>query len=100
MAKTELSLEQKISQWKKKYGEVFEIIVEDKKAYIHRPDRVTLKAAFTLATSDPLGFAEVILENCWIEGDEEIKTNDAYFLGVVGQIQTIVETKEAELKKL
>lgn len=96
----ELSLEQKIENWKKKYGGVFIIVSDDKQAYLHKPSRPTLKAAFSLAAEDPLGMAEVIIENCWLEGDEEFKTDDDYLVGAMKQLQAMIGGKETELKKL
>lgn len=41
-----------------------------------------------------------ILNDCFLGGDEEIKTNDAYFLAVSSKLSEIIEVKEAELVKL
>ena len=59
-----------------------------------------LSAAATVGQKDPLKYNEIILANCWISGDEEIKTDDALFLGVSGVLSEIIEIKEATLKKL
>jgi hypothetical protein len=91
---------EQIQEWKKKHGEVFEVVVGDKVCYLHKPTRKILSFAFTKAQNDPLATAEVILENCWLGGDEEIKTDDDYFLGANSQIDKIIEVKEAEIKKL
>lgn len=93
-------MEAKIKDWKKKYGEIFEITVEDKKAYLRKPDRKILAFAMTKIQTDPLGFAEVLLNNCWLDGDEELKTNDDYFLAISSQLDKLVEVKTAEIKKL
>jgi len=53
-----------------------------------------------LATKDPLRFNEVILENCWLGGDEEIKTNDELFLAVSSKLPDLIQIKEATLEKL
>ena len=45
-------------------------------------------------------FNEVILNECWLDGDEEIRTNDTLFLSVSGKIAELIEVKEAELEKL
>src|SRR5690606_22195977 len=60
------------------------IRVEDKKAWLRPLDRKTVSAATSIAGEDPVGVAEVILENCWLEGDEAIKTEDHYFLQTLG----------------
>ena len=91
---------EQIQEWKKQYKDVFVISVEDKKVYLRTPDRKTLSYASTLATKDPLRFNEVILENCWLGGDEEIKTNDELFLAVSSKLPDLIQIKEATLEKL
>ena len=98
--KVEKQIEQKISEWKAKHGDVFQVEVDGRVAYLKRPDRKVLGAAAVTGKSDPMKYNEVILNNCWLEGDEEIRTNDAMFLGVSAQLAEIIEIKEATLKKL
>ena len=98
--KVEKTIEQKISEWKAKHGDVFQVEVDGRVAYLKRPDRKVLGAAAVTGKSDPMKYNEVILNNCWLEGDEEIRTNDAMFLGVSSQLAEIIEIKEATLKKL
>ena len=98
--KVEKTIEQKISVWKAKHGDVFQVEVDGRVAYLKRPDRKVLGAAAVTGKSDPMKYNEVILNNCWLEGDEEIRTNDAMFLGVSAQLAEIIEIKEATLKKL
>ncbi|WP_454982316.1 hypothetical protein [Capnocytophaga granulosa] len=91
---------EQIQSWKKQYKDIFVISVEDKKVYLRTPDRKTLSYASTLATKDPLKFNEVILDNCWLGGDEEIKTNDELFLAVSSKLPDLIQIKEATLEKL
>ena len=91
---------EQIKQWKAKYKEVFVLRVEDKVAYLRTPDRATLSYASTLATKDPMKFNEVILTNCWLGGDEEIKTDDALFLSASSKLGELIQIKEATLEKL
>ena len=91
---------EQIQEWKQKYKDIFVISVEDKKVYLRTPDRKTLSYASTLATKDPLKFNEVILDNCWLGGDEEIKTNDELFLAVSSKLPDLIQIKEATLEKL
>ena len=88
-----------IESWKKQHGTVFQVSVDGKEGYLKKPDRKTLSYAMTNAQTNPLGFAEVILENCWLGGDEVIKTDDSLFFAAAGQIDKLIEIKEAELKK-
>lgn len=91
---------EQIQEWKQQYKDIFVISVEDKKVYLRTPDRKTLSYASTLATKDPLKFNEVILDNCWLGGDEEIKTNDELFLAVSSKLPDLIQIKEATLEKL
>ena len=91
---------EQIKQWKAKYKEVFVLRVDDKVAYLRTPDRATLSYASTLATKDPMKFNEAILTNCWLGGDEEIKTDDALFLSASSKLGELIKNKEAKLEKL
>lgn len=91
---------EQIKQWKAKYKEVFVLRVDDKVAYLRTPDRATLSYASTLATKDPVKFNEAILTNCWLGGDEEIKTDDALFLSASSKLGELIQIKEATLEKL
>ena len=91
---------ERIEAWKGQHGEIFAIIVEDKIGYLRKVDRKTLSFASTIGTKDPMKFNEVILTNCWLGGDEELKTNDDYFLAVSGTLSQLIVVKEAELVKL
>ena len=91
---------EQIKQWKAKYKEVFVLRVDDKVAYLRTPDRATLSYASTLATKDPMKFNEAILTNCWLGGDEEIKTDDALFLWASSKLGELIQIKEASLEKL
>lgn len=95
----EITKEQ-IAEWKKKHGSVYEICVEDKIGYIRKPDRKVLGAAMSFAQSNPLKMGETILASCWLGGDDELRTDDDYFLGVNSKLEAIIEVKEAEIKKL
>lgn len=98
--KAEITIEQKIEEWKKKYGDVYQVEVDGHTAYLKKPSRKALGAAAVIGKQDPMKYNEVLLNNCWIEGDETIKTDDALFLGVSAQLAEIIEIKEATLKKL
>lgn len=86
---------------KKKHGEIFKLEFEDgKEAYLKKPDRKIMSYAMTKMQSNPLGYAEVILNQCFLGGDEEVKTNDDYFFGAAAQLEQMIEAKNAALKKL
>ena len=91
---------EQIAEWKKKHSDIFAITVDGHICYLIKPDRKVLSYASSLGQKDPLKFNEAILDNCWLGGSEEIKTNDELFLGASGKIADLIEVKEAELVKL
>lgn len=91
---------EQIESWKKKHGDVFEVNVDGRTAYLKKPDRKVLGAASVLGKDDPMKYNETLLENCWLGGDEEIKTDDSLFLGVSSVLAEIIEIKKAEIKKI
>ncbi len=93
-----------LKDWKKKYGDdsVFEVVAEDKKAILHKPTRKDLSFANAGSSGgqDSIKFVEILLKQCWIDGDMEIQEVDDYFFGVVPVLEALSEYKEAEIKKL
>lgn len=91
---------EQIAAWKQKHGNVYKIEVEGRVAFVKAPDRKTLSYAGSVGTKDPIKFNEIILNNCWLGGDEEIKTNDALFLGAGQVLGEIIKVAEATIVKL
>lgn len=89
-----------IAEWKTKHGRIFCIRVEDKACYLKTPNRKTLGYAAVAGKENPLKFNEVVLRDCWLAGDEEIRTDDSLFLSVSQKLSEVVEVKEAELEEL
>lgn len=113
MENKQKTIEQKIEEWKRKYGSVYSVEVKAagvanpdsdeagvKVCYLRKPDRKALSAASVVGAADPFKYNEILLSNCWIEGDEEIRTDDSYFLGVSAKLGELIEIKEASIKKL
>ncbi len=90
--------DEEIKGWKAKHGELFLIEVEDKGCILHRPTRKDL--SYASVVKDPIKMSETMLASLWVAGDEEIRTDDSLFLAAVAQMQTILEVKEATIKKL
>lgn len=92
--------QEQIDAWKKEHNDVFKIEVGGKTCYVKSPDRKTMSYASNIGTKDPIKFNEVILRNCWLGGDEEIKTDDALFLGAGTVLAEIIQVREASIEKL
>ena len=89
---------QQIEEWKAKHGELFEITVDGKSCILHRPTRRDL--SYVSVVKDPVKMSEAMLNQLWVVGDEEIKTQDDLFLAAIQKMQEVLEVKEAEIKKL
>lgn len=92
--------ETQIKEWKEKHKDIYLVTVDDKGCYLRKPTRKEISYATMMGKSDPLKFSEAILNSCWLDGDDEIKTDDELFMGVAGQLAELVKVKEAEIKKL
>ena len=88
---------EQVQEWKQKHGDLFEISVEEKSCILHRPTRKDL--SFVSVVKDPIKMSEAMLNQLWVAGDEEIKTDDALFLAAIQKMQNVLEVKEAEIKK-
>jgi len=91
---------EQIAQWKAQHVDVFRIKVADKECYLKKPSRKALGYASVAGKDNPLKFNEVLLNDCWLGGDEEIKTNDDLFLSASAKIAELIKVEEAELEKL
>ena len=94
--------QEQLESWKKKYGEVFEVVSADKKTILHKPSRqdISFAMAGSSQAKDSIKFSEILLKQCWIDGDMDFQDNDNYFFAAVPILGALSETKEAELKKL
>lgn len=92
--------QEQIQEWKSRYGEIYKISVENNVCYLKKPSRKTLGYASTVGKNNPIKFNEVLLNDCWLAGDEIIKTDDNLFLSVGTKLAELIQIKEAEMEKL
>lgn len=69
-------------------------------AWLCPMDRKIVSMVAMTAGGDPVEAAELVLENCWLEGDERIKHDDEYFFGAMTQLKELRAAKLADIKKL
>ena len=69
---------------------------------LHKPSRKDLSYATAGSGqgTDAMKFSEILMRQCWVDGDSEILDNDDYFLGAVPALQAVTEVRKAEIKKL
>jgi len=112
-----MATKEQIDKLKKTHGEVYEITVtnqdqkgdpiipEGKKEYksIHKKiGNASLSYASRQSNGmqDPIEFNKAIVLTSFIEGDEEIKTTDAFVNAAANQLQDLIKTAEGRIKKL
>ena len=91
---------EQIAEWKKKHGDVFQLKGGDKFGYIRAPKRAEVGLAFSYMAQNPLKATEIILQNCWLGGCEDLRNDDKYFYAINAQVNEIIEMAEVEVKKL
>ena len=91
---------EQIEEYKKKFGEnnVYLIEVEDKSCLVRKPNREVF--SFVAGLTDPIERSAAVLGAVWIDGDEEMRQDDDYFLPAIGTLDTLLKQKEAQIKKL
>lgn len=96
-----------IEDWKKEHGNIYMIFSEGgKTAIVSDPTQrvdVMKMAIAAIRKSGSLGrgyaIAEVVLNNCWVAGDECVKTDPARIEGCGKQIDDLVDIPEYEMVK-
>ncbi len=89
-----------IDSWKKQYGDILHIPFSNgKECYLKQPDRRVLGLAYSKGARDPMAAAEVILANCWLDGDEVIKTETGYLVTIQDMTNEIAGRVEVEIQK-
>jgi hypothetical protein len=90
---------EQIAKWQKQ-GDVFAYEVDGLACYLKRPSRQVVELATAEGANRPFKFTEIVLANCWLDGNDELRTEDKYFMGLSGKIAELIEIKTGELKKL
>lgn len=92
--------EKQIAELKAKYPgkELYLVTVEGKGCILRSPGRQDL--SYASVVKDPIKLNEVLLNQLWVAGDEEIKTDDSLFMAVCAKMEEVLKIKEAEIKKL
>lgn len=89
---------EEIAEMKKKHGNIFLIEVDNKSCILHAPTRRDI--SYASVVKDPMKMNEVMLNQLWVAGDEEIKTDDELFMAAVNKLDVVLKVKEATVKKL
>lgn len=102
---TEQATDTQIAEWKKQYGDVFEISVSDDDTdtyvygYFKKPSRQVIANAARFAAENPVKAAEITFNGCAIAVYKEMETDNELFFPSVAKLSGITQAKEAEIKK-
>lgn len=89
---------EQIAEWKKKHGRVYKYEVDGKVAYLRNVDRATYAlAASKITSAGPAKFNDIVLENIWLGGDEEIRKEDGYYFGLIDFVEELMAKKKGTL---
>ena len=97
---------EEIALMKKQYGDVvaLKVKVNEKETavcYLKPVGRdVAAKAMSMYAEKQIIPTGEFIINNCWIQGDDRIKTNDKIAMAAAVQANQLVEFLESSVEKL
>lgn len=109
-----------IERWKREFGNVYEYVAvtdlngysiydeegkikegeRELKCYLHAPSLAVIDACKQTAGKSELKFNEVLVANCWIDGDKELKDVDEYRAGLYQWLGLLIRVVDGELKKL
>lgn len=92
--------DKKLQHLKEKYGEIFTVEIEDKKGWLRCPTNLEFFSFLDLEKEGELIKYESMINTLWIEGDEEIKTEDSYFIPLTQRLDLIFSLVDIEFKKL
>lgn len=97
---------EKFKQWEKEYAprKLNYIEVEDKNALLRPIDPETLSNYSMMLVLPEAGgltaATRYILEELWLDGDEDIRDNDDYFMSAMVQVQHVMEQKKSRFIRL
>lgn len=89
-----------IQAWKQQYKQIYKITIDGYTAYLKKPGRKEIGYAAIIGANNPMAFNEAILNTCWLDGYEKIKTNEDLFLAACGKISEIIKSKNWRIKKV
>lgn len=84
---------EQIQEWKEKYHAVYELEAEGKRCYVFSPmQKLNITKQFmTALLTGSFQCIDCLFNNCWIAGDEEMKTDDGIKMSLVDKVRDFVE---------
>lgn len=92
----------KIAEWKKQYGDnVFVYVSNDFRiGYFVSPTLVILDRCEVNSRGSKQKFNKLLVESCWLGGDETLKTSEEHLLGIYKWLPSLITITEGILAKI
>lgn len=92
---------EQIKKYKGEHGTLYRYTADDGKSCLLRsPDLNILDACRTVSGGSSIKFDKALVENCWVDGDEELKTVDKYQMGLFDWLGGIIQKVDGQLEEL
>ncbi len=94
--------QEQINEWKARHGKIYRLIAEDKVAYIFDPltSLAVMKKAFTAIQVSTILYVQSVLADCWLGGDEELKTDEAYGNALSDNIDELTKLPKHQIEEM
>ena len=86
-----------IAEWKKQHGEIIKLNVGDTFCIVRHPNLQDIDMSATLGEGDEVKIGQIQLDNCWLYGDEKIRTNHGLLKSAAKQMGYIFPVFEYEV---
>ena len=90
-----------VDDWKRKLGTVYCYISDDMRiGYFQSPTLLILDRCECEAKGSKQKFNKIMVDSCWLGGDETLKTSEKHLLGLYKWLPSLIEITEGILAKL
>jgi hypothetical protein len=90
-----------IDELRKQHGGVTGYVSEDDKCALFRHATIDdLAAVRHSSAGNALLFDKLLIETCWLAGDEELRTVDKYLLGIMSWSENLIQKVSGEMVEL
>lgn len=95
---TAQSLENK-EEWKKKYGSYYELEADGKTCFVFDPmsQLKIMKQLMMARRKSKSAQVDALLANCWLGGDDSLKNDERFKLGIQDQVEELFDIPEPEV---
>lgn len=89
-----------IDAWKKLHGKVYTYKCDGRICYLKPVGRDAYSLATSKISTSPAKYNETIIEQCWLGGDDTLRTQDNYYFGLKDITDELMDKKAGELGEL